>query len=189
MIAEILKKIGRYSENDLILFEKRIKTRNVKKGEILLNEGEICQTVFYSISGVFYQFSIKDEIEENIIDLHIENEWFLNAQSFTSQKPSESTIKTYSEGEILELTIESIHHLIGESPAFFQLGRMMEQSKPKQHFFDNNLTPIQKYSYILENKPALIQKFPLKIIASYLKVTPETLSRVRESLAKGKTIS
>jgi len=48
------------------------------------------------------------------------------------------------------------------------------------------MTPLQKYQYILDHRPDLIQQFPLKIIASYLKITPETLSRVRDKLSKGK---
>jgi len=44
------------------------------------------------------------------------------------------------------------------------------------------MTPTEKYRYILSNKPQLIQKFPLKYIASYLNITPETLSRVRATI-------
>lgn len=106
-----------------------------------------------------------------------------------SQKPSESFVQAYAESEILELTVQSLHGLIAESPAFLQMGRILEQATARVHFFDNDLTPIQKYEHLLNNRPQLLQKFPLKIIASYLKITPETLSRVREKLARGKIIS
>ena len=188
MFAEILAKTGRFSDCDVSLFEKKTKIRTVKKGEIMLREGEICQTAFYVIAGSFYQYNFKDEIEENVIDLHIENEWFLNEQSFIAQKPSENIIKSYSDSTVLELTLFSMHELIAQSPAFFQMGSILEMSKSRVHFFDNSFTPLQKYQYILDNKPALLQRFPLKIIASYLKITPETLSRVRENLARGKNL-
>jgi CRP-like cAMP-binding protein len=188
MLAEILEKTGRFSDYDVTLFEKKTKIRTVKKGEIMLGEGEVCQTAFYVISGSFYQYNFKDEIEENVIDLHIENEWFLNEQSFIAQKPSENIIKAYSDSTVLELTLFSMHELIAQSPAFFQMGSILEMSKSRVHFFDNSFTPLQKYQYILDNKPALLQRFPLKIIASYLKITPETLSRVRENLARGKKL-
>jgi CRP-like cAMP-binding protein len=189
MLAEILEKTGRFSDYDVSLFEKKTKIRAVKKGEIMLREGEICQTAFYVISGSFYQYNFKDEIEENVIDLHIKNEWLLNEQSFIAQKPSENIIKAYSDSTVLELTLFSMHELIAQSPAFFQMGGILEMSKSRVHFFDNSLSPLKKYQYILDNKPALLQKFPLKIIASYLKITPETLSRVRENLARGKNLS
>jgi hypothetical protein len=85
----------------------------------------------------------------------------------------------------LELSIENIHKLVAISPVFLQLGGILASSVSRISFFDNDLTPLKKYQFIIQNRPQLIQAFPLKLIASYLKITPETLSRVREKLAKG----
>jgi hypothetical protein len=62
------------------------------------------------------------------------------------------------------------------------MGRILEESTSRIDFFDNNNTPDEKYRYIIANKPKLLQKFPQTIIASYLKISPETLSRVRKRL-------
>jgi CRP-like cAMP-binding protein len=186
MIAQILAQTGTFSDADVALLEKRIIKREVKKDEILLREGEVCQSAFYNVSGSFYQYNWRDEIEMNVIDLHLKGDWFLNHHSFIVQKPSENIIAAYTDATVLELSVHTMHQLILESPAFFQLGSILEQAKSRLHFFDNRSTPLQKYQYILAHQPALIQHFPLKIIASYLKITPETLSRVRESLARSK---
>jgi CRP-like cAMP-binding protein len=184
-IIKSLRKFGIYRPEDLTHFMKNIKTRHVSKNEILLQMGQVCQSVFFIESGSLYQYNFKDEIEENVIDLHIESEWVLNHKSFTSQSPSESIIKAFSDSEIIELTIENIHKLVAISPVFLQLGGILESSVSRISFFDNDLTPLKKYQFIIQNRPQLIQAFPLKLIASYLKITPETLSRVREKLAKG----
>lgn len=189
MIAKILKSTGIYNNTHFSLFEEEVHCRNIKKGEILLKQGEICQSVFYTIEGSLYQYNFKEEIDLNVIDLHIANEWFLNQQSFVAQKPSETFIEAYADSTILELTIHALHRLIGQSPAFFQLGKVLEQPHSRLYFFDKTLSPIEKYQYILTHKPELIQAFPLKLIASYLKITPETLSRVREKLSKEKSVS
>jgi CRP-like cAMP-binding protein len=185
MISEILNKIGYFSEEDIQLLENRLIHKNIQKGERLLNQGQVCQSVHFIVKGAFLQYNFKDEIEQNIIDLHLENEWVLNQQSFVSQKPSETIIEAYTESIVFEINIHTIHQLIGQSPAFFQLGKVLDQMTARTHFFDNSLTPLQKYQHILENRREIIQAFPLKMIASYLKITPETLSRVREKLAKG----
>jgi CRP-like cAMP-binding protein len=185
MISEILNKIGYFSEEDIQLLENRLIHKNIQKGERLLNQGQVCQSVHFIVKGVFLQYNFKDEIEQNIIDLHLENEWVLNQQSFVSQKPSETIIEAYTESIVFEINIHTIHQLIGQSPAFFQLGKVLDPITARTHFFDNSLTPLQKYQHILENRREIIQAFPLKMIASYLKITPETLSRVREKLAKG----
>ncbi|GGD71073.1 cyclic nucleotide-binding protein [Emticicia aquatilis] len=185
MATEILEKIGYFSDKDIQLFEKSLSKRVVQKGEILLKQGQICQTVYFISKGAFLEYNFKDEIEQNIIDLYIENEWLLNKQSFVRQEPSETIIEAFSESVIFKLDIHSIHNLIANSPAFLQLGSILEPAHSRIQFFDNSLSPLQKYQYLLENRREIVQAFPLKIIASYLKITPETLSRVREKITKG----
>ena len=184
MFSEVLNATGNYSEKDIILFEREVKFRRVHKDEVLLTNGEVAKSIFFILKGAIYQYSLKSAIEYNIIDLHVENEWLLNHKSFVSQTPSVNFISAFTESEILEISIESIHYLMGRSPAFFQLNKILEHSTSRVYFFDNLLTPLQKYQFIFENKPQLLQKFPLKIIASFLKITPETLSRVREKFVK-----
>jgi CRP-like cAMP-binding protein len=159
---QALQKIGIFREEDLLLFSENIKARFVKKDEILLRAGDVCQSVFFINSGAVYQYNMKDEIEQNVIDLHIDEDWFLNHKSFISQKPSEGIIQAYTDCNFLELTIQNLHKLIGISPVFFQLGKLLEPSNSRVSFFDNDLTPIQKYEYILKNRPRLLQVFPLK---------------------------
>ena len=62
--------------------------------------------------------------------------------------------------------------------SFLQLNKIFTQPA-KIHFFDNAYSPSQKYDYLMQTKAQLMQTFPLKMIALYLKITPETLSRVR----------
>jgi CRP-like cAMP-binding protein len=186
MFSKALKTTGYYSDKDILLFEKEVKLRQVQKDEILLLNGEVAKSVFFILKGAIYQYKLKSGSECNVIDLHIENEWFLNQKSFLSQMPSDYTIGAFTESKLLEVSIDSIHYLIGHSSSFLQLIKIFENSTSRVYFFDNLLTPLQKYQFIFENKPQLLQKFPLKMIASFLKVTPETLSRVREKFAKSK---
>ncbi|QHT70867.1 Crp/Fnr family transcriptional regulator [Rhodocytophaga rosea] len=96
---------GVYSHTEVKLFESKITVRRVAKNDILLNQGEVCKSFFFSLTGVFYQYKYTDEGEENVLDLHIDHEWFLNQGSFIAQTPSDRFIKAYSEGNILELDI------------------------------------------------------------------------------------
>lgn len=176
LAKNILNKIGKFSEEEIVLFQNRISTKRFKKDEILLSEGEICSSVFYIINGAAYQF-VYDDIDENIIGLHIEEDWCLNYTSFINRKPSTAIIKAYTNVEVIELKIAAIHELITLSPSFFQLGKFLEDTRI-QHF-NNAQTALQKYNHLILSKPALFQVFPLKMIASYLKIAPETMSRIR----------
>jgi CRP-like cAMP-binding protein len=175
---EILTGLGRFTSDDISLFDTKAIKRNFKKDDILLNDGEISKSAFYIVAGEAYQFCY-DDIDENIIDLHIEKDWCLNHSSFVTQKPSTAIIKAYSELTVLEFTMTTVHELISISPSFFQLGRVLDQTVSRVRYFDNTNTAGEKYSQLLSARPQLFQKFPLKMIASYLKIAPETLSRIR----------
>ncbi|WP_316847755.1 cyclic nucleotide-binding domain-containing protein [Pedobacter psychrodurus] len=175
---EILNSVGQFSASDVLLFEEHIVQRSFHKNDILLPEGEICKSVYFILSGSFFQFH-SDGITETIIDLHLPEEWMFNHPSLINQVPSNTTIKAFDESDVLELSLINLHSLIARSQSFLGLGRLFDQAGNRTYLFDNALTPVQKYSYITKAKPLIVQVFPVKMIASYLKISPETLSRVR----------
>lgn len=175
---DILSNLGQFSNFEADLFEKHSERRTLNKNEVLLNEGEVCKCFYYILSGSFSQFQI-DNIDEVIIDLHLQNEWMFNQQSLTEQTPSQTIIKAFSKSEIIELSLKGFHCLCSKSQSFLQFGKIFNQSSNRIFLFDNSLKPNEKYSYISKVKPELAKVFPIKMIASYLKIAPETLSRVR----------
>lgn len=174
----ILNSIGRFSEEEIALLETKAERKTYQRNEIILQEGQVCTFAFYIVSGSAYQYCYED-IDENIIGLHTEKDWCLNYFSFINQKPSEAIIKAYSDLEVVELTLSSIHELITISPSFFRMGKILEQTVARIQYFDNAYTALQKHNHLFFYKPELFQKFPLKMIASYLNIAPETLSRIR----------
>lgn len=185
---EILAPLGRFSPADAALFDRTVTRQTWVKGDYLLREGAVCRSAHHLLSGSVCQYREGDG-EQQVIDLHTAHEWCFNHASFVEQRPSTTNLEVYAEATAISLSVEQLHALIAQSPAFFQLGRILQQGVARLYFFDNDLTPNEKYEYILTQRPHLLQAFPLKIIASYLKITPETLSRVREKLAKGPRIS
>jgi CRP-like cAMP-binding protein len=175
---EILKNIGQFSSFDTTLFDQYTIRKSLNKNDVVLCENEICKSIYYIISGSFFQFQI-NEIDKTIIDLHLPNEWMFNQQSLTEQTPSKSTIKAFSKSEVIELSLESFHHLIIKSQSFLQFAKFLNQSKATSFIYNNSLNPTEKYQFINKAKPQLTKVFPVKMIASYLKIAPETLSRVR----------
>jgi len=183
-VVHFLNATGNYSQKDEILLTEALQTVSLEKGEKLLNKGEVCSSVSFIQSGAIIQYDHNEEADRIIIDLNTTNDWVLNHQSFTSRKPSTFYIECYEAAMTYRLSIDAIHELIAQSPSFFQLGHIMETAVSRIHFFDNNNTPDEKYQYLFQHKPQLLQKFPQKLIASYLKITPETLSRVRHRFSK-----
>ena len=177
-IPEILNYIGQFSGYDIELFEKHTSVQTIKKNDTLLREKEICKNFYFILSGSFFQFQTK-ETDDQIIDLHVEGEWMFNQQSLTEQTPSITAIKAFSKSEVIILSLTDLHSLCSKSSSFLQFGKVLNQSKIRTTIFDHSLNPADKYRYINKVKPELIKVFPIKMIASFLKVAPETLSRVR----------
>ncbi len=168
------------SETDLL--KDKLKYLEVKKGDSLLNIGDVCSSAYFIISGSFYQYYLDEDYNIKIIDLYSTEDWMLNHRSFTSRKPSHNSIEAFEDSTVYELRIESIHKLIAISHSFLKLGKILDIANNRLEFFDNDKSAREKYHYILTQKPMLIQKFPLAMIASYLKISPETLSRIRKRI-------
>lgn len=178
--TEILNQIGQFSSADLELFDKFTSRQKVPKNNILLKEGEICSACCFVLQGSFIQYRCSDE-DVQVVDLHVKNEWMFNQESLTEQSPSKTAFKAFSNAEILSLTLDSFHYLCSKSQAFLQFGKILNQAKFRTSLYDNSLNPSEKYQFVMKRKPEILAIFPLKLIASYLKMTPETLSRVRAS--------
>ncbi len=178
MLKTDLDKIGRFSQSDFERLTKYLVPRRLEKNDLLLDQGQICRAVYFISSGSAYQFRYED-IDEKVTDLHLQNEWCLNYASFISQAPSQNIIKTNSETTAFELSVTAIHELIAQSPVFLQLGKILEGVTTRTQYLDNSMSPSERYNDLIKNRPLVLQMFPLKLIASYLNMTPETLSRVR----------
>ncbi|MCU0432744.1 MAG: hypothetical protein MUC87_04755 [Bacteroidia bacterium] len=187
-LHSLLSGYGISEERLVELFARHTRIRLAGKGEILLERGRVNQTAFYLIDGCAYQYELNDTGEERIIDLHITGDWVLNHSSFVGQRASEVCIKASSVCRLLEVRMEDIHYLISVSQKFIQLGRILEEVNTRVQYFDRQQTPYGKYEGLMKDRKELFGHFPLKMIASYLKITPETLSRVREKfVSAGKT--
>lgn len=182
-IQNSLQCLGYFTDAELGLFVGKLKVVPVAKNGYLLREGQVCQAVYFVNRGSFRHYQVTDNADEINLNLFIDKDWVFDYQSFTSQKPSRALIQAAEDSEVLELTVHDLHALIGQSNAFFRLGHLLESALESTENRTANLAPEAKYRKLLDTKPQLIQRFPLKHIASYLGVTPETLSRVRKKLA------
>lgn len=170
--------LGVFSEDERQLLQSRLRVRQLQKNELLLKEGTRCQSMYFIQSGCLYACTM-GELEEKVTALHGPGEWCTNYSSFIAQNPSQTSIKAYVAAQVLELTLVEIHALIALSPVYLQLGKLLEGALHRTRYLDTTMNPTEKYQQLLKDQPQLLQLFPLKMIASYLQMTPETLSRVR----------
>ncbi|MBS1663422.1 MAG: Crp/Fnr family transcriptional regulator [Bacteroidetes bacterium] len=181
-VTASIQKLGSFNPEQVSQILSRLKHRVVKKDECLIKEGQVCQSFFFINQGLFRHYIVKDDGEDAILNLFMPGEWAFEYKSFMSQQPSEGIIQAFVDGEVFVLSAWDFHELVKISDGFFKLGHIMELTVRNQDYQSNRLTPEQKYEQLLASKPEMVQYFPLKYIASYLGMTPETLSRIRRKL-------
>lgn len=176
-VIEAIENFGNFSSEEQDLLTAEFRHHHIKKDQFILNPGEVCQSIWFVNKGALRHYRDLDGFSEVTVNLFMENSWVLDHHSFTAQKPSENHIQAIEDCELLEISMHSLHHLIKVSPSFFRLGKILEipRNEPDLHI----KKPEDRYLELMERSPELIQRFPLKHIASYLGMTPETLSRVR----------
>ncbi|MFT6871293.1 MAG: CRP-like cAMP-binding protein [Roseivirga sp.] len=176
-LIQAIKEFGDFSQEDQSFITRSVSVHTFKKGEFLLKKGETSQSLYFVNVGSLRHFKDIDGYSELTLNLILESDWVFDHHSFIGQKPSENYIQVFEDSTLLELTLDSLHALIKKSPSFFRLGKILENAETP-----NNVgikTHEEKYLMLMEHTPKVIQRFPLKHIASFLGMTPETLSRVR----------
>ena len=176
-----IQKNGRFSEQEISFLTDRLVGKTLQQNAFLLKEGQVCAALYFVKTGALKQYYFNDDHLEVTHNFYLENDWVLDIESFLAQKPTRYNIQTSEETEVFEISIQSMHELIALSQKFLQMLKILDFCI-RDARYDTLISPEEKYRHLMDTKPQFIKKFPLKHIASYLKMTPETLSRVRRKI-------
>lgn len=154
--------------------------------EFLLQKEEVCQFIAFVKIGACRCFFTNNELIETNLLLSAENEYITAYESFISQQTANISIQAIEDSEIILLDYHGLQQVYKTSFYWNHFGRLIAEQifikskrRTEELLF---LNPEERYLKLMKDTPHFFQKYPLKHIASYLGITPQSLSRIRARL-------
>lgn len=166
------------------LLQKWNRPSQLKRNEFLIKKGEFESSLFFVISGSMRIYFPNKEDEICVGFLH-PNNLACSYPSFIRNEPSEYYIQALARTELVAINRDAFYALFDSSRNIERAWRMLEEEaligKIEREVEMLTFTPEERYHRLLKRSPHIFQDIPRKYIASYLRMTPETLSRIRPS--------
>lgn len=168
--------------------EKRFLAQNLpvqffKKGSHLLQSGEVSDCFFFNLQGCIRLYYLVNG-DDKTAYFYTENQFISSYESYVKQTPSIQCFQAIEDSYVLQITAEVAEALLQMTPKFEILARMAmeEEMIHYQRLIASFITqnPTERYLNLLQNKADLFQRIPQHYIASYLGITPESLSRIKK---------
>lgn len=173
-------------EEETILLSK-VSYRKYLKGQYVVQQGDICKYSGFVISGVTRTFYVDDEGQEHIIMFSMENWWASEIGSFVTQTPSDYNVQCIENTELVQLSYsdqEELFKAIPKMERFFRL--ILEKAfvaSQKRIVSNFSMSAKDRYLQFKTEYPELEQRIPQYMVASYLGITKEFLSKIKSKLA------
>jgi len=177
------------SEAERELVAGRATQRQIKRRQMILQEGFTCRHYTFVVKGCFRMYAIDDRGIEHNVQFAAENDWIADIGSFHSKKPSKLFIEAIEPSEIIQIEQQDLYFLYLNIPKLDRIFKVIIENKfvelQNRVLQTISSTAQQRYLYFLEQYPRLANRLPNTQIASYLGITPEFLSKIRKGLAGG----
>ncbi|MBU3743290.1 MAG: Crp/Fnr family transcriptional regulator [Sediminibacterium sp.] len=160
------------------------------KKTYLAEEGRHCAYNYFVISGACYSFLTDDKGDRHVVQFALEGYWIADLYSFFSGEKAMYTIEAIEETRVLLLNKENFETACRELPVFEKYFRILIQNAYVALQYrvvkGASATAEERYGHLMGRYPNLLQRIPQYLIASYLGIQPQSLSRIRKELGNKK---
>jgi CRP-like cAMP-binding protein len=188
-----MEQIRAYFEKNLLLseydwdyFSSKLSKKEFRKNELLLKNGQTENHLSFIETGIVRYFLPKGE-HELTFAFGFENSFVSGYDSFLVQQPSTYYIQTLKKTVLWQLTYKDLQNIYQETIIGNKIGRLASEElflkKSKREISLLVDTAERRYLNLFHEQPQLIEKIPLKYIASYIGITPQALSRIRKRIS------
>lgn len=184
-LIHFISQFDKFTHEEINAIVENTQLENFKKGTTILREGQICTKCFFVVKGSLRQYQIING-EEKTTAFFFEGDAAVLYSSYLEKKPSKYYLSTV-ENSILttgtRVTETELHKKHPKLENLISTLMPLDYDKSQEHIeLLTNYNPEERYQNILKTKPQIINRIPLHFIASYIGVTPESLSRIRKRI-------
>ena len=178
------------TNEELDICKTLFQPKKMRKKQYLLQEGDICKYTAFVEKGLLRSFTIDNKGGEHILQFALEGWWIADLYSFFTNEPSQYNIEALEDCELLLISKTSWDSLLEKVPALERYFRILLQNNliatQRRLLGAMSETAEEKYLHLINAYPDCLQRVPQHMIASFLGITRETLSRIRSQLTTKK---
>lgn len=186
----LLDQIRRYvplTKEEDAKIASRFAVRSLRKNELLIQPGTICQHEHYVSSGTLRSFHTDEAGNEHTFQFAIDDWWITDLESFINNTPSDTYVQALEPTRVLQITKHDLDNLYNEIRFLDRFFRILHErayiAQNKRILNAIRMNGLKRYQKFLADYPAFHERIPQKYIASYLGITPVFLSQIRRKLA------
>ncbi|MBZ4043304.1 Crp/Fnr family transcriptional regulator [Flavobacterium hibisci] len=186
MFTALLNHIEKFvilNSDEIDILESSLILSKVKKKEHLLQEGQICSTMYFVTKGCMRQYIINPKGTEQTLQFAIENWWITDYLSYHNNSPSHFYIQTVENCEIIALEKNILESLIIQIPKLERYFRIVSQKSfgaaQMRIKFLFTMSAEERYNHFKNQQPDFVQRVPQYMLASYLDFSAEFMSKIR----------
>jgi CRP-like cAMP-binding protein len=186
MYDPILSNISRHihlREDEQKFFISLLKHRKLRKKQYLLQAGDIARYENFLIKGLLRAYTVDNKGQEHIAMFAMEDWWISDLYSFLTNTPATQHIDALEDSEVLSIEKSDLEKLYQEIPKFDKFFRILLQNAfvagQQRILASISQSAEEQYLAFIKKYPSLEQRIPQHQIASFLGITPETISRIR----------
>lgn len=175
------------TDRDKAMIETFFVPKRLRKRQYLLQEGDICKNMTFITKGLLRTYNVDAKGDEHMSVFGWEGWWLSDFNSFLSGEPAVFNIDAIEDSELLMISRLDYEALMISVPIMDRYFRILYQNSivTKERRLMSSITHSaeEKYVQLAESNPKMIERVPQNLIASYLGIAPETLSRIKKNLA------
>ena len=185
--AHIEKRVH-LTDEEFEISAKFFEAKKLRRNQFLLNEGDVCTHIGFVNSGCLREYTIDNKGTEHIVQFAIEDWWVSDLNSFLSGKPAEYNVDALQDSEVLLLEKSARDVMLDKCPKMERFFRLLIEANhvaTHQRIADSlSASAEERYLKFIKTYPKLFETVPQNQIASYLGITPQSLSRIRKDLTQ-----